>query len=158
MNPPREFACHARVAAHIVHHRSTGYLGVVNHKPLPSGLTAMESMACLNGELMPADQARVPVLDRGFLFGDGVYEVFRLYRGRGWIEDGHRARLARSLWEMQLTGVDMDGLAERIKLAVSASGIAEGMVYIQITRGVGPRRHAFPDPGTKPTELILVIP
>ena len=49
----------------------------------------MESLACLNGELMPVDEARVPVWDRGFLFGDAVYEVFRLYQGRCWLEDEH---------------------------------------------------------------------
>jgi D-alanine transaminase len=46
----------------------------------------MEGLACLNGETMPVEQARVPVWDRGFLFGDSVYEVFRMYRGRCWLE------------------------------------------------------------------------
>src|SRR6266446_2250241 len=60
-------------------------------------LMPMESLACLNGELMPVDEARVPVWDRGFLFGDAVYEVFRLYGGRCWLEAEHLARLRRSL-------------------------------------------------------------
>ncbi len=54
----------------------------------------MESLACLNGELMPVDEARIPIWDRGFLFGDAVYEVFRLYRGRLWLEDEHASRFA----------------------------------------------------------------
>ena len=53
----------------------------------------MEVLACLNGEMMPVEQARVPVWDRGFLFGDSVYEVFRMYRGRCWLEPEHFARL-----------------------------------------------------------------
>jgi D-alanine transaminase len=118
----------------------------------------MRSLACLNGELVPADEARVSIWDRGFLLGDAVYEVFRLYEGRGWIEDEHLARLARSLREMHLGGVDLDRLGERTHLAISESGIEEGTVYIQITRGVAPRKHAFPGAETTPTELIVVKP
>ncbi len=53
----------------------------------------MESLACLNGELMPVEEARVPIWDRGFLFGDAVYEVMRIYHGRCWLEDAHLGRL-----------------------------------------------------------------
>ena len=70
----------------------------------------MESLACLNGELMPVDQARVPVWDRGFLFGDAVYEVIRLYEGRCWLEEEHSARLRRSLAAMEFPAVDLDRL------------------------------------------------
>ncbi len=61
----------------------------------------MEVLACLNGEIMPIEQARVPVWDRGFLFGDSVYEVCRIYRGRCWLEAEHFARLRRSLRELE---------------------------------------------------------
>jgi D-alanine transaminase len=118
----------------------------------------MQSLACLNGELMPADAARVSIWDRGFLFGDAVYEVFRLYEGRGWIKDDHVARLERSLREMRIVGVDMRRMSERIHRAISESGIKDGTVYIQVTRGVAPRRHAFPDVSIPPTELIVVVP
>ena len=57
----------------------------------------MEVLACLNGEIMPIERALVPVWDRGFLFGDSVYEVFRMYKGRRWLEAEHVARLKRSL-------------------------------------------------------------
>ena len=60
----------------------------------------MEVLACLNGEIMPVEQARVPVWDRGFLFGDSIYEVWRTYRGRCWLEPEHMARLKRSLKEL----------------------------------------------------------
>ncbi|HEX8204255.1 MAG TPA: aminotransferase class IV [Isosphaeraceae bacterium] len=116
----------------------------------------MESLACLDGQLMPASEARVPIWDRGFLFGDAVYEVFRLYGGRCWLEHEHLARLRRSLAEMRIVGLDLDGLAGRIRRTVAASGLNEATVYVQITRGVAPRRHVFPDPPVRPTEVIVV--
>ena len=57
----------------------------------------MRPLACLNGEIMPPEEAKVPIWDRGFLFGDSVYEVFRLYGGRLWLESEHWNRLRRSL-------------------------------------------------------------
>jgi D-alanine transaminase len=118
----------------------------------------MEVLACLNGETMPVEQARVPVWDRGFLFGDSVYEVFRMYQGRCWLEPEHFARLRRSLGELDFPPYDLDALAGRIYRTIAASGILEGTVYVQITRGVSPRSHAFPDPPVTPTELIVVRP
>jgi D-alanine transaminase len=116
----------------------------------------MSEMACLNGELMPVDQARVPIWDRGFLFGDAMYEVYRLYRGRLWLEDEHTARLRRSLAEMEFPEVDLEALLDRIRRTIEASEVEEGMAYIQITRGVAPRAHAFPNPPVPPTELIVI--
>jgi D-alanine transaminase len=118
----------------------------------------METLACLDGEITPADQARVSIWDRGFLFGDAVYEVYRLYRGRRWLEESHTARLRRSLDALDFPPVDFERLDDRITRTIAASGIQEGTLYIQITRGVAPRRHVFPDPGTPPTELIVVRP
>jgi len=118
----------------------------------------MEVLACLNGETMPVEQAKVPVWDRGFLFGDSVYEVCRLYAGRCWLEAEHFARLRRSLKELDFPPVDVDRLIERVYQTIAASGVLEGTVYIQITRGVAPRAHAFPDPPVPPTELIIVRP
>jgi D-alanine transaminase len=116
----------------------------------------MESLACLNGELMPVDQARVPVWDRGFLFGDSVYEVLRIYQGCCWLEEEHLGRLRRSLAEMEFPPIDLGGLVARMHRAISASEIEEGTAYIHLTRGVAPRAHAFPDPPVPPTELIVV--
>ena len=118
----------------------------------------MMTLACLNGELLPADEAKVSIWDRGFLFGDGIYEVFRLYDGWMWLEAEHMARLRRSLSEMWYEGFDFERLADRIRRTISVSEVVEGIVYIQITRGVAPRKHAFPAPGTPPTELIVVKP
>ncbi len=117
-----------------------------------------ENWACLNGELMPADEAKVSIWDRGFLFADAVYEVFRLYGGRCWLEAEHLSRLRRSLTELELPNVDLDALKGRIARTIAASGVREGTAYIQITRGVAPRAHAFPSPAVAPTELIVVRP
>jgi D-alanine transaminase len=118
----------------------------------------MEDLACLNGETMPVGEARVPVWDRGFLFGDAVYEVFRLYRGRRWLEDEHLARLRRSLHELDFATYDFEKLVQRMDRTTRESGIQEGTLYVQITRGVAPRSHTFPDPTCPPTELIVVRP
>jgi D-alanine transaminase len=118
----------------------------------------MEALACLNGEIMPVEKARVPVWDRGFTFGDSVYEVWRLYGGRLWLEPEHLARLRRSLKEMQFPPVDLERLMARVHQTITESKIPEATVYVQVTRGVAPRAHAFPDPPVPPTELILVRP
>ena len=122
------------------------------------GLPLMKDLACLNGETMPVEEARVPVWDRGFLFGDAVYEVFRMYRGRRWLESEHLARLRRSLTELDFGPYEFERLIERMDRTVAASEIREGTIYVQITRGVAPRSHAFPDPSVPPTELIVVRP
>jgi D-alanine transaminase len=116
------------------------------------------SLACLNGELMPVEQAQVPVWDRGFLFGDAVYEVCRLYEGHCWLENEHLARLRRSLDGLEFPPVDWDRLVGRMHRTISVSGIQEGTVYLQLTRGVAPREHVFPPPTVEPTELIVVRP
>ena len=116
------------------------------------------SLACLNGVMMPADEAKVSVWDRGFVFGDAVYEVCRIYQGRSWLEEEHFARLERSLGELEIKGVDMKALRGRTIATIKQSDILEGTVYIQITRGVAPRAHAFPNPPVPPTEFIAVKP
>lgn len=118
----------------------------------------MPSLASLNGTISTPEEAKISIWDRGFLFGDAVYEVCRIYRGRCWLEDEHMARLKRSLREMRIEGVDFDRLYKRMHETISRSGIEEGTVYVQITRGVAPRMHAFPDPPVEPTELIVVRP
>ena len=102
-------------------------MGIV--RPVPKGRWLMEVLACLNGETMPVEQARVPVWDRGFLFGDSVYEVCRIYRGRCWLEAEHFARLRRSLKELDFPPFDVDRLIERVHRTIAASGIQEGTVY-----------------------------
>src|SRR5437660_8654271 len=97
--------------------------------------TRMDALANLNGVQMPLAEVMVPALDRGFLFGDAVYEVLRLYRGRPWLEREHFERLARSLAAVRIPGVDLDRLGRRMHETVAAGSFQEATVYIQVTRG-----------------------
>src|SRR5438128_560903 len=115
----------------------------------------MEAIANLNGERMPLSEARVPALDRGFLFGDAVYEVLRVYNGRPWRMEEHLRRLARSLGAIRIHGVDVARLEKRVLETIAAGPFAEALVYIQITRGAAPRSHAFPA-DAKPLEFLYV--
>jgi D-alanine transaminase len=115
----------------------------------------MESLANLNGEPMPLAEARVPALDRGFLFGDAVYEVLRVYQGRAWLLDEHLQRLARSLAAIRIHGIDLDQLRQRVLATIAAGPFLEATVYIQITRGAAPRTHPFPANAT-PLEFLYV--
>lgn len=112
-------------------------------------------LANWNGELMPLDQVRVSVLDRAFLFGDAIYEALRVYGGKTWLHGDHMARLARSLGEVRIE-TDIRRIENRMAETLAKSGVAEGLVYIQVTRGAAPRTHYFPPAGTKPNELIFV--
>jgi D-alanine transaminase len=123
----------------------------------------------LNGELVPLSEARVPVLDRGFIFGDGIYEVAPLYALEGgrtaFRFSQHLARLARSVDKIGIVNPFSDaGWRELIGRVVDANE-ADGslradqnaIAYIQVTRGVAKRGHAFPA-GVKPTVFVMVTP
>ena len=112
-------------------------------------------LANWNGELMPLDAVRVSVLDRGFLFGDGIYEVLRIYGGRPFLCAEHMRRLRRSIGEVRIA-CDADRLERRMHETLDAAGVQEGLVYIQVTRGAARRTHRFPDPPVAPNELIYV--
>jgi len=118
----------------------------------------MEPLACLNGQIVSVEDAKIPIWDRGFLFGDSVYEVLRIYQGRCWLETEHFDRLRRSLEEMVFPKVDVDALKQRTLRTIQESGIQEGTAYLHLTRGVAPRAHAFPEPPVPPTELIVIRP
>ena len=118
----------------------------------------MPSLAYINGEWSAPELARVPLWDRGFLFGDSVYEVMRVYQGRAWLEQSHFDRLARSLAAVRICGIDLDVLRKTTRQTLERSGLVEATVYIQITRGVAPRKHAFPRPGVPPTVVIVAMP
>jgi D-alanine transaminase len=105
---------------------------------------------------MPIAEATVSVEDRGFLFGDGVYELVAVYNGRPFLFDRHLARLQRSAAAIR---IEFDFAANDIRSIVREglrrSEIGEAMVYIQITRGAAPRSHVFPV-GIAPT-LVLTF-
>ena len=89
--------------------------------------------------------------ERGYFFGDGIYEVFRIYNGRLFQEDAHLVRLARSAAELRIPlpyGLpEITGLLYKL---LEEDPVDEGILYMQITRGAAPRGHAFPPEGTKP--------
>ncbi|HTH62376.1 MAG TPA: D-amino acid aminotransferase [Paraburkholderia sp.] len=134
-----------------------------------------DAIVWLNGEMTPLAEARIPVLDRGFIFGDGIYEVVPAY---ALVPDGasapvrvpfrvgqHLARLERSLRKVSIENpFDERGWRELIARVLDAnerSGAiardAQAIVYIQVTRGVAKRGHAFPA-GVQPTVFVMVMP
>ena len=100
----------------------------------------MPELAFLNGEIFPIEEARVSVNDRGFQFGDGVYEVLRSYSGKLWLLQEHLQRLKRSLKAVSIK-LDPGWLKKRIEAVFEKSGLDNALVYCQITRGVQPREH-----------------
>jgi len=106
----------------------------------------------LNGALCPAEAARVSPFDRGFLFGEGVYEAVRIFDGVGVGMPEHVARLERSLAALSIRGVDPDLLEEASAALLAANGLADAVIYLQATRGgiVGRRSH-LPDGDPPPT-------
>jgi D-alanine transaminase len=113
------------------------------------------ALANLNGVEMPLDEVRVPALDRGFLFGDAVYEVLRIYSGKCWLLREHWQRFAASLDAVRIRGVDLERLQSRMLQTIASGKFDEALAYIQVTRGVAPRRHVFP-PDTPPTEFLYI--
>ncbi len=112
----------------------------------------------LNGEFMPLEEARIPVLDRGFIFGDGVYEVIPVYSRHPFRLVEHLKRLQRSLDGIRLPNPLTD--AEWTKLMHDIVARNQGddqSVYLQVTRGVAKRAHEFPQ-GVKPTVFLMSGP
>ena len=117
----------------------------------------MPEIAFLNGRFMPLEEAVVSIEDRGFQFADGVYEVIATYEARPFALEEHFQRLERSL---QALGIELDirayGLENIVEQGIQRSGYAESLIYIQVTRGVAPRRHEFPDEPVAPTVVMTV--
>lgn len=112
-------------------------------------------LANLHGTMMALEDVKISAQDRGFLFGDAVYEVMRIYRGRVWLEAEHLDRLRRSLAEIRIHGVDLERLMRRMHETIAAGPFGEAMVYLHVSRGAAPRKHAFPKQAT-PLELLWV--
>ena len=113
------------------------------------------ALANINGEITPLSEAKIPALDRGFLFGDAVYEVMWVNQGKMWLEEEHFIRLERSLNLIRIQGVDLVSLAARVYETIAEGKFKNAIVYIQITRGAAPRSHAFPK-DVKPFEFLFV--
>jgi len=124
--------------------------------PLTAALPT--TLCYLDGEYTAVKDAKVSVLDRGFIFGDGVYEVVPAYGGQPFCFEEHMARLDRSLAELQianpLTLAEWRGIVMRL---IAPGGDAPQAVYFQVTRGVAPRDHAMLK-GLQPTVFVMVNP
>jgi D-alanine transaminase len=113
----------------------------------------------LDGRLLPLAQAHISPLDRGFLFGDGVYEVLPVYGGRAYRFDEHLERLDRSLREIRMPpALDRDGWLAAFGALVHGNGGGDLLLYVQVTRGVEPERNHVPRPGVRPTVFACVSP
>ena len=114
----------------------------------------MGELIWLNGETIEMSDAKLGVEDRGYQFADGVYEVIRLYNGRPFTLTEHLDRLERSCAGIMMRPpLARTDLAREISAFIPKTGVRDGMVYLQVTRGCCPRNHVFPkDP--KPTVLF----
>jgi len=115
-------------------------------------------MVFLNGAFLPLEQAKVPVLDRGFIFGDGVYELIPVYSRAPFRMDEHLARLERSLGAVRIRNpYPREKWREIVRGLVERQPWDDQAVYVQVTRGVAKRDHAFPD-GVEPTVFAMSNP
>jgi D-alanine transaminase len=117
----------------------------------------MSRIAYVNGRYVPQPDASVNIEDRGYQFGDGIYEVVHLFDGRFIDEDLHLARLERSLREIALP-MPMPRASLRMVLREVArrNRVTEGLLYMQVTRGVARRDHAFPNKPVPPALVVTV--
>ncbi len=105
----------------------------------------MPELAYLNGEILPIDKALVPIEDRGYQFGDAVYEFIASYNGRLFYLEEHLDRLERSLKGLSFPPVSRETIRKAVLALFEKAAIDRAGIYIQISRGVSPRNHAFPD-------------
>ena len=117
-----------------------------------------DAIAYLNGQYLRLGDAHVSVLDRGFIFGDGIYDVVPAYGGRPFRQAEHLARLERSMAAIGLANpLERSAWETIIEQLIQRSGLSDCMVYMQVTRGVARRDHAFPA-GVSPTVFCMVSP
>jgi D-alanine transaminase len=117
-----------------------------------------DTLCYLNGEYGPVRDAKVSVLDRGFVFGDGIYEVVPVYGRRLFRFDEHFARLQRSLAKVRIANpFDRAQWLERCRKLIDAQAADDQLLYIQVTRGVAVRDHVMP-PDLTPTVFMMTNP
>lgn len=118
----------------------------------------MSRIVYVNGDYLPEEDAKISIFDRSFLMADGVYEVTSVLGGKLIDFDGHKARLERSLSELDMDKPEaFDDLLDIHRELVAKNDIDEGMIYLQVSRGsAGDRDFVFPDPEvTKPTLVLF---
>jgi D-alanine transaminase len=117
-----------------------------------------DAICYLNGDYLPLDEACVPVLDRGFIFGDGVYEVIPVYAGKLFRLDHHLQRLSNSLNSIYLSNpLSDEDWSTTLQQVVDRNGDGDQSLYLQVTRGVAKRDHGFPE-ATRPTVFVMSNP
>jgi D-alanine transaminase len=115
----------------------------------------MSRIAYVNGGYTRQSAARVHIEDRGFQFADGVYEVWSVHEGRLLDSDGHFARLHRSLGELRIKAPMTRAALEAVLAeTLRRNRVRNGILYLQITRGVAPRDHAFPTDDVAPSIVV----
>ncbi len=113
----------------------------------------------LNGQFLPIAEAKISVLDRGFIFGDGVYEVIPVYSRRAFRLAEHLRRLAHSLDSIKLDNPHSDAeWTDIIQQLIAGNTPDDQYLYLHITRGVAKRDHAFPNPPVPPTVFVMSNP
>lgn len=118
--------------------------------------TLPDTLCYLNGEYTPINQAKVSVLDRGFIFGDGIYEVVPVYARRVFRFDEHMARLDRSLAKLRIRNPHSKAeWLTRCRRLIEAQTAEDQLLYIQVTRGVALRDHVMPT-DIEPTVFMMV--
>jgi D-alanine transaminase len=116
------------------------------------------STAYFSGEFMPLAAVRVSPLDRGYLLGDGVYEVVPVYAGKPFCIEAHLDRLERSLSGIAIENpLSRGAWVEMLETLVASNGGGEQSLYFQVTRGEAPRNHAFPE-GISPLVFAMSMP
>jgi D-alanine transaminase len=116
---------------------------------------AIEPWVLLDEDLSPRDEARISPFDRGFLFGDGLYEGVKILAGQPLFLDRHLERLAHGLEAIRIP-LDLGTLSDRLHRLIAANGTDAGFLYLQITRGTGAERRHLPPPGLRPTVFAFV--
>jgi len=115
----------------------------------------MGRIAYVNGRFVPHGEAMVHIEDRGYQLGDAVYEVWAVFGGRLGDPEGHFARLERSLGELSIPmPMSRAALIVVLKEALRRNRIREGLIYLQVSRGVAPRQHAYPSGDLRPAMVI----
>jgi len=116
-----------------------------------------ESQVYLNGEFLRVDEAKVSVLDRGFIFGDGIYEVVPVYQGNAFRMAEHLNRLDRSLAALRIAQpFGREGWINLIEQLLARTNLDTCIVYLQVTRGVAKRDHQFPATPVTPTVFGMI--
>jgi len=112
----------------------------------------------LNGELVPEEQARISIFDRGFLYGDGVFETLRVYNGSAFRSQAHwdRLRQSASLIRLDISFTEKEYI-DRLERVISANGLTEAVARVTVSRGVGPRRFTL-NYEQRPTTLFWARP